>query len=85
MLLDHFDDFVTRYTHNLSTGGVFVQTEDPRPIAAVAEKFHLELALVCRANGHPADCGEIRLAPGEDTLVLPLGRAWPGAVTTETP
>ena len=42
VLLDNFEDFVTRYTNNLSLGGVFIQTGDPRPIGT---QLRLEISL----------------------------------------
>lgn len=47
--------------------------ESPPTIGDVAEKFNLELALVCRANSLAADCG-VSPTPGENPLTLPLYR-----------
>ena len=47
--------------------------EAPPTIGEVAEKFNLELALVCQANNLPADCG-VSPAPSDEPLRLPLYR-----------
>jgi hypothetical protein len=60
----------------------------PVSVAEVARKFHLETALVCRANDRPAGCGATMLDPGAE-LVLPLDRRLPRATgssgTAEAP
>jgi hypothetical protein len=49
----------------------------PVSVAAVAQKFRLELPLVCAANKLPAACGGQTRAPGTGRLVLPLYREPP--------
>ncbi|NOZ87070.1 MAG: TIGR02266 family protein [Deltaproteobacteria bacterium] len=42
VVLENFEDFLTRYTNNLSEGGVFIQTADPRPLGT---PLKLEISL----------------------------------------
>ncbi|MEM7586204.1 MAG: hypothetical protein AAF560_22625 [Acidobacteriota bacterium] len=58
----------------LTTELEVVPEDDALPTyGEVARKFNLELELLCRANGLPADCGAT-VAPDGETLVMPLYR-----------